>query len=452
MGQVQAINTARVPIIKLVDGVTGCLVDISFDVPTGPAHINFIKKYLDEEPVVKPLALLLKYYLKQFGMNEPYTGGLGSYALLIMIISYLQLYRPVIKPEKQKDLGVLLLGFLNLYGRKFNYVRTGISVRDGGYYYAKLQRGWIDWNQPYLLSAEDPCFPENDVSRMSYAIMDVRECLDKAYKQLKPKKVPNTVPSMLCRILLQDEKMMEQRKFIRNHYRLGLPPPFSSPVANRSGPPNSSAEACPTPTSPTAACLTPTSPTAACPTPTSPTAACPTPTSPTAACPTPTSPTAACPTPTSPTAACSAPTSSTAVPTAPSPSTAVISTPPTASDEKSCEQALADTTEPTAPTPDVPAARSATIPSSPTMGKQQQQQRSKPPQPAAAWGWANLVKNSNNRVALASPVPLSPVVEHTPVADIKEVAKPASSSGQRGSARCGGSSSSGKGGMQKASH
>ncbi len=41
--RVQAIATARVPIIKLVDATTGCLVDISFDVPTGPAHINLIK-------------------------------------------------------------------------------------------------------------------------------------------------------------------------------------------------------------------------------------------------------------------------------------------------------------------------------------------------------------------------------------------------------------------------
>ncbi len=49
-----------------------------------------VQRYLDEEPAVKPLALLIKYYLKQFGMNEPYTGGLGSYALIIMIISYLQ--------------------------------------------------------------------------------------------------------------------------------------------------------------------------------------------------------------------------------------------------------------------------------------------------------------------------------------------------------------------------
>lgn len=222
MGRVQAIATARVPIIKLVDATTGCLVDISFDVPTGPAHINLIKRYLDEEPAVKPLALLIKYYLKQFGMNEPYTGGLGSYALIIMIISYLQLHKPR-AVEKQQDLGVLFLGFLKLYGQEFNYFRTGLSIRDGGYYFPKAQRNWVDWQQPWLLSAEDPCFPENDISRMSYAIMDVRGCLANAYKVLISKEPSYSAPSLLCRILLQDEKMMEQRDFVRHHYRCGLP-------------------------------------------------------------------------------------------------------------------------------------------------------------------------------------------------------------------------------------
>ena len=38
--------------------------------------------------------MVLKYYLQQLGLNEPYTGGIGSYTLLIMIISYLQVRRP----------------------------------------------------------------------------------------------------------------------------------------------------------------------------------------------------------------------------------------------------------------------------------------------------------------------------------------------------------------------
>lgn len=35
------------------------------------------------------------------------------------------------------NLGVLLIEFLELYGRKFNYVKTGIRVKDGGTYISK---------------------------------------------------------------------------------------------------------------------------------------------------------------------------------------------------------------------------------------------------------------------------------------------------------------------------
>lgn len=35
------------------------------------------------------------------------------------------------------NLGVLLIEFLELYGRKFNYVKTGIRVKNGGTYISK---------------------------------------------------------------------------------------------------------------------------------------------------------------------------------------------------------------------------------------------------------------------------------------------------------------------------
>lgn len=35
------------------------------------------------------------------------------------------------------NLGVLLIEFLELYGRNFNYVNTGIRVKDGGTYISK---------------------------------------------------------------------------------------------------------------------------------------------------------------------------------------------------------------------------------------------------------------------------------------------------------------------------
>lgn len=49
-----------------------------------------LQRFLSEAEEIRPLTLLLKAYLRQMGLNEPYTGGIGSYTLILMIISYLQ--------------------------------------------------------------------------------------------------------------------------------------------------------------------------------------------------------------------------------------------------------------------------------------------------------------------------------------------------------------------------
>lgn len=50
-----------------------------------------------------------------------------------------------------QNLGVLLIEFFELYGRKFNYTKTAIRVKDGGTYIAKEEVGWIDiqWSWHY---------------------------------------------------------------------------------------------------------------------------------------------------------------------------------------------------------------------------------------------------------------------------------------------------------------
>ena len=58
--------------------------------------------------------------------------------------------------DPAKNIGVLVMEFFELYGRYFNYEETGISLRDGGQYFTKRQRGWRDFKKPYLLSIEDP--------------------------------------------------------------------------------------------------------------------------------------------------------------------------------------------------------------------------------------------------------------------------------------------------------
>lgn len=57
--------------------------------------------------------------------------------------------------------GVLLIEFFELYGRHFNYLKTGIRIKDGGSYVAKdeVQKSMLDGYRPSMLYIEDPLQP-----------------------------------------------------------------------------------------------------------------------------------------------------------------------------------------------------------------------------------------------------------------------------------------------------
>jgi non-canonical poly(A) RNA polymerase PAPD5/7 len=93
-----------------------------------------------------------------------------------MCISFLQLHPRNAQnsyANLNDNLGVLLLEFFELYGRKFNYMKTGISIKNGGRYIPKeeLQREMVDGHRPSLLCIEDPLTPGNDIGRSSYGMI-----------------------------------------------------------------------------------------------------------------------------------------------------------------------------------------------------------------------------------------------------------------------------------------
>ncbi|KAH9465169.1 hypothetical protein Pst134EA_013062 [Puccinia striiformis f. sp. tritici] len=145
-----------------------------------------ITKIVNELGAAKCLILVVKSVLKQRGMNEVYTGGLGSYSIICLVVSFLQLHPKIQRGDidPNKNLGVLLLEFFELYGKHFNFDRTGISVRKGGYYFVKADRGWVRERQPYLLSIEDPADESNDISGGSHNILSVRSAFSGAFDLL----------------------------------------------------------------------------------------------------------------------------------------------------------------------------------------------------------------------------------------------------------------------------
>ena len=132
---IEVIESAAVPIVKYDDMVTGIKVDISFNNVSGLQSAEVIKTFKLEFPVLPHLVMVLKQFLLRRGLSTVFTGGLSSYSLSLMVISFLQLHArtDVRLTSDQTNLGVLLLEFLDLYGHKFNYDSLAISVREVRY-------------------------------------------------------------------------------------------------------------------------------------------------------------------------------------------------------------------------------------------------------------------------------------------------------------------------------
>lgn len=184
---VAVITKAKVPIIKFVTNDGNINVDISLNQENGVSAAKIMMHYLDAIPGARELILVLKSYLSQRSMNEVYTGGLGSYSAICMVLSFLQTHPKIRRSEidARRNLGVLLVEFFELYGRNYNYDDVTINVRRGGGYCTKRSKGWQFWNgQAFLLSIQDPQDADNDISRSSFGIRQVKLNLAGAYELL----------------------------------------------------------------------------------------------------------------------------------------------------------------------------------------------------------------------------------------------------------------------------
>jgi non-canonical poly(A) RNA polymerase PAPD5/7 len=173
----EVIEHTRIPIVKCTHGPTNISVDISFDLPTGPKAAKLMRFYLKKYPPLRPLTMVLKQFLACRNLNQPYHGGIGSFALQLMITSMLQNRyteddysgRPHVA-----NLGCMLMDFFELYGINFNYVTTGISLEGEGGYFQKanhvLYDEWYQSNRLFQMSIENPLEPGMDVGKGSFRI------------------------------------------------------------------------------------------------------------------------------------------------------------------------------------------------------------------------------------------------------------------------------------------
>ncbi|KAI4873992.1 hypothetical protein NFI96_032084 [Prochilodus magdalenae] len=220
---IKILDKATVPIIKLTDRETEVKVDISFNVETGVKAARFIKDNLKKYSVLPYLIFVLKQFLLQRDLNEVFTGGISSYCLILMAISFLQLHPRIDCRGSNINLGILLIEFFELYGRNFNYLKTGIRVKNGGAYLAKeeMMKAMTNGYRPSMLCIEDPNLPGNDVGRSSYGAMQVKQVFDYAYIVLShavsplARSYPNKdMDSTLGRIIRLTQEVIDYREWI----------------------------------------------------------------------------------------------------------------------------------------------------------------------------------------------------------------------------------------------
>ncbi|NXQ97511.1 PAPD7 polymerase, partial [Sagittarius serpentarius] len=216
----------------------------SFNVETGVKAARFIKEYMKKYSLLPYLILVLKQFLLQRDLNEVFTGGISSYSLILMAISFLQLHPRIDARRADENLGMLLIEFFELYGRNFNYLKTGIRIKNGGAYIAKeeIMKVMTNGYRPSMLCIEDPLLPGNDVGRSSYGAMQVKQVFDYAYIVLShavsplARSYPNRdSESTLGRIIKVTQEVIDYRAWIKKKWgsKINLSPELDNRLKMR---------------------------------------------------------------------------------------------------------------------------------------------------------------------------------------------------------------------------
>lgn len=180
--KVVVISSAKVPIIKFVDRLSGLQVDICFENLSGVTANRTFRKWREEYPAMPALAMIVKQFLELRGQNEVYIGGLGGFTVICLVISLLQLHPGFSSGNIpiEKNLGVGLMEFFELYGYRFDTSKVGIDVSTSSYFrksYVPAPRFGDtkskEYKEYWILHIIDPNDPTNNISKSSYGVKEI---------------------------------------------------------------------------------------------------------------------------------------------------------------------------------------------------------------------------------------------------------------------------------------
>ncbi|KAH8594103.1 hypothetical protein B0O99DRAFT_514662 [Bisporella sp. PMI_857] len=186
MKEVICVPGAKVPIVKVFDPVLKLACDMNVNNTLALENTRMIKTYVEIDPRVRPLAMIIKYWTKRRIVNDAAFGAtLSSYTWICMIINFLQSRKPPVLPslhqrphmklpskdgkespfaddlhalrgfgkKNTESLGQLLFAFFRFYGHEFDYDNLVVSVRNGKQI-LKTEKKWQFGNNNHLCVEE----------------------------------------------------------------------------------------------------------------------------------------------------------------------------------------------------------------------------------------------------------------------------------------------------------
>jgi non-canonical poly(A) RNA polymerase PAPD5/7 len=187
---------ASVPVLRITDELTGLEIDVTVDEDGGhgicstEAVVGWMKRLDDRagKGMMAALVAVVKQFLAMRKLGNTYTGGVNSYLLVWMVVSFLEQEFP---KHPTFSLDTLLLSFLKFYGTTFNYKTTKISLTTSSASYTTKPQSpqyfpthSLNPNRNYLLCITDPAENSIDVGIKAYAIKHVQATLKDAYEKL----------------------------------------------------------------------------------------------------------------------------------------------------------------------------------------------------------------------------------------------------------------------------
>ena len=86
----QAVPEARVPLVRSLLAVGGLQCDLTISNELAVLNSQLMRAYVLADPRVRPVALLVRAWGNARGLMDPRKGGLTSYAMLLLLLTFLQ--------------------------------------------------------------------------------------------------------------------------------------------------------------------------------------------------------------------------------------------------------------------------------------------------------------------------------------------------------------------------